>query len=72
MSSDKHKWQSQFEMSYEQEYLWKYTEWVYLIREMEKELGKDQAHKIVRKARQICQTIFKQNHNRIVPRLSQI
>jgi hypothetical protein len=38
-------------MTYEQEFRWKYTEWVFLIREMEKELGKEQAHNIVRKAR---------------------
>ena len=51
MGSGKHEWDSQFEMTYEQEYLWKYTEWVYLIRTMETELGKDKAHLIVRKAR---------------------
>ena len=38
-------------MTYEQEYRWKYTEWVHLIREMEKQLGKEKAHDIVRKAR---------------------
>jgi len=38
-------------MTYEQEYLWKYTEWVCLIRMMEEELGKDKAHDILRKAR---------------------
>jgi hypothetical protein len=51
MGSGKHKWESRFEMTYEQEYLWKYTEWIYLIRMMEEELGKDKAHRIVRKAR---------------------
>ena len=45
------KWDSQFDKSYEQEFLWKYTELVYLIREMEKELGKELTHEIVRKAR---------------------
>jgi hypothetical protein len=45
------KWKNQFDMTYEQEFKWKYTEWVYLIRAMEKELGKEKAHNIVRKAR---------------------
>ena len=56
MSSDSHKGQSQFEMTFEQEYLWKYTEWMYLIREIEQELGKEQAHQIVRQARDKFQT----------------
>jgi len=51
MGSGKHEWDSQFEMTYEQEFQWKYTEWVYLIRMMETELGKEKAHDIVRRAR---------------------
>jgi hypothetical protein len=42
---------NRFNMTYEQEFRWKYAEWVYLIREMEAELGTEKAHGIVRKAR---------------------
>lgn len=46
------KYGNQFDMTYEQDFRWKYTEWVYLIRAMEEELGKERAHGIVRKARE--------------------
>ena len=51
MSSGKHDWDSKFDMTYRQGFLWKFTDWVYLIREMEKELGKEKAHDIIRKVR---------------------
>ena len=56
MSSDKHSWDAPFDMTYEQEFKWKFTTWVYLVREMEKELGKEKAHNIIRQAGDNFQT----------------
>ena len=56
MSSDKHSWDDQIDMTYEQEFKWRFGVWVYLVREMEKQVGKEKAHNIVRQAGDNFQT----------------